>query len=140
MILQLRVCCMPVQLLCEETCEAAQHAAPCLPTYIHVSCLNPASKQASESFLPSTETLNWKNVVLVLGRRLPPDNTQGGECAGSLLSTLGEHAVFVCCVSLKCARVSALRRGVGADGVEQHPADGDQRPEETLREKRAGRS
>lgn len=34
---------------------------------------------------------------------------------------------------------SALRRGVGADGVEQHDADGGQRPEETLREERADR-
>lgn len=34
---------------------------------------------------------------------------------------------------------SALRRGVGADGVEQHDADGGQGPEETLREERADR-
>lgn len=54
--------------------------------------------------------------------------------------TRDEHGVFVCRVSLKCERLSAPRRGLGADGVEQHPADGDQRPEETLREKRADRS
>lgn len=41
---------------------------------------------------------------------------------------------------LKRLFVSALRRGVGADGVEQHAADGGQRPEQTLREERTDRS
>lgn len=44
------------------------------------------------------------------------------------------------CTGLKCEFVSALRRGVCAHGVEQHAADGGQRPEQTLREKRADRS
>lgn len=51
-------------------------------------------------------------------------------------------------MSLRCARVlsfaarrpskrGAVRRGLGADGVEQHAADGGEAPAETLRQKRA---
>lgn len=83
-------------------------------------------------------------MVLVLGRRLPEDKNQSGESDGSLfVPRFMKTAVSLCeflCVGLKCEFVSALRRGVGADGVEQHAADGGQRPEETLREKRADRS
>lgn len=85
-------------------------------------------------------------------------NTKLEECgAGFRQETpTGQESVrwvrffFVCvtfykkkkCLSIGLKRefVSALRRGVGADGVEQHAADGGQRPEQTLREKRADRS
>lgn len=80
-----------------------------------------------------TETMNWKNVVLVLGRRrLPQDEHQSGECVA-----FGGGVGFV---SAGLTPVFALRRRVGADAVERNAAHGGQRPEETLREERADRS
>lgn len=53
--------------------------------------------------------------------------------------TLYGNSCLATRVSLKCEFVAALRRGVGADGVEQHADDGGQRPEATLREEGADR-
>ncbi|KAA8590352.1 hypothetical protein FQN60_014286 [Etheostoma spectabile] len=71
------------------------------------------------------ETLNWKNVVLILARR--QDRNDFGESDGSLFVP-------------HCTKPVVSLRGVGADGVERRAADGGQRPEQTLREKRADRS
>lgn len=54
-------------------------------------------------FFPWLDTLNWKNVVLVLGRKVPQDADQFGESAGSLFVShcvcagCLQCAVFICC-------------------------------------------
>lgn len=74
--------------------------------------------------------------MLALGRRLPQDKNQFGESDGSLFVPHFMKTVVSLCeflrVGLKRVFVCALRRGVGADGVEQHAADGGQRPEQAL--------
>lgn len=91
-------------------------------------------------------TLNWKDVVLVLGRKLLQHKNQSGESDGSLFLTqlwkqssccaaffLPRSQVFVCLSRL-------VRWGVCAHGVEQHAPGGGQRPEKALWEETADRS
>lgn len=75
-------------------------------------------------------------MVLILGRRLPQDRNHFGEYDASLFVPHFMKTAGSLCELLRvgptCVFVSALRRGVGPDGVEQHAADGGQRPEQTL--------
>lgn len=71
-------------------------------------------------------------MVLVLGRRLPQTKNLAGECDACTLAV--KLAALV-----RADVLCAVRRGVGADGVERHAADGAERPAETLQQTGAAR-
>lgn len=50
---------------------------PCLYSHSPIECCDFSARHFS---FPFSETLNWKKVVLVLGRRLPQAKNLAGEC------------------------------------------------------------
>lgn len=68
--------------------------------------------------------------MLVLGRRRPRAEDVSGE--SEVCTFVVSSAAF-----LPSKRGCAVRRGLGADGVEQHAAHGGEAPAETLRQERA---